>query len=95
MPDIDVAYVAKLARIALEPAEIERLKTQLGALLEHVGQLEKLPLGDVAATAQVIPSKNVARDDAVQPSLDRETVLGATPERQGNYFKVPKIIGDG
>ena len=92
---IDVAYVAKLARIALEPAEIERFGAQLGALLEHVAALEKLPTADVATTAQVVPSINVMREDEIRPCLDRETVLAGAPEREGPYFRVPRILGEG
>ncbi|MBC5800609.1 MAG: Asp-tRNA(Asn)/Glu-tRNA(Gln) amidotransferase subunit GatC [Candidatus Eremiobacteraeota bacterium] len=92
--DIDVAYVAKLARIALSPDETERFGTQLTALLEHVAALEKLAVADVPATAQVVPSENVVRDDVPRPSLERETVLEAAPERQGAYFRVPRIIAE-
>ncbi|MGP6159153.1 MAG: Asp-tRNA(Asn)/Glu-tRNA(Gln) amidotransferase subunit GatC [Vulcanimicrobiaceae bacterium] len=92
--DIDVAYVAKLARIALEPAEIERFGAQLGALLEYVKALEALPVADVAATAQVIPSTNVMRDDVAVPSLPHEIVLDAAPQREGAYFRVPRIIAE-
>ena len=92
--DIDVPYVAKLARLALTPEETQRFGAQLGALLEHVDALQKLPTGDVPATAQVIPSINVMRDDEEGDCLDRETVLKAAPERSGNYFKVPRILGD-
>ncbi len=92
--DIDVAYVAKLARIALTPAQTERFGLQLGALLEHVAALSELAVEDVAATAQVVPSQNVARDDVPRPSLERETVLDAAPERQGAYFRVPRIIAE-
>ncbi len=92
--EIDVAYVAKLARLALTPDEIVRFGAQLGALLEHVGALEKLPVTDVAATAQVIPQSNVMRDDVPRPSLDRETVLRGAPKREGAYFRVPRIIAE-
>ncbi len=94
MSDIDVAYVAKLARLALTPAEIEKFGAQLGALLEHVDALAGLPVGDVAATAQVIAQSNVMRDDVVLPSLDREVVLSQAPRREGPYFRVPRIIGE-
>jgi aspartyl-tRNA(Asn)/glutamyl-tRNA(Gln) amidotransferase subunit C len=92
--DIDVAYVAKLARLALTPAEVERFGAQLGALLDHVAALEQLPVADVAATAQVIPQTNVMRDDVPRRSLDRETVLEQAPRREGSYFRVPRIIGE-
>ena len=92
--DIDVAYVAKLARIALSPDETRRFGAQLGSLLEHVASLAQLPVDGVAATAQVVPSSNVMRDDVVRPSLDREVVLALAPERQGAYFRVPRIIAE-
>ncbi len=91
---IDVAYVAKLARLALSSDEVERFGAQLGALLEHVQTLQKLPTADVAATAQVIPSVNVMRDDVARPSLPRDVVLEAAPQRQGSYFRVPRILGE-
>ncbi len=93
--DIDVAYVAKLARLALTPAEIEKFGVQLGALLEHVDALSQLPVADVAATAQVIAQSNVTRADVPVPSLDRETVLEGAPKREGSYFRVPRIIAEG
>jgi aspartyl-tRNA(Asn)/glutamyl-tRNA(Gln) amidotransferase subunit C len=94
LSDIDVAYVAKLARLALTPAEIERFGAQLGALLEHVDARAELPTADVAATAQVIAQSNVTREDVAVPSLDRETVLAQAPSREGPYFRVPRIIGE-
>jgi aspartyl-tRNA(Asn)/glutamyl-tRNA(Gln) amidotransferase subunit C len=92
MAEIDVAYVARLARIALTSEEVVQFGGQLEALLDHVAQLEALPTADVAATAAVIPSSNVMRDDVPVPSLARETVLSQAPRRQGNYFQVPRII---
>jgi len=89
---IDVRYVAKLARIALTDDEVERFGAQLGDLLEHVDALGKLDVSHVAATAQVVESRNVERDDAARPSLDRETVLDGAPQRQGAFFRVPRII---
>jgi len=92
--EIDVVHVAKLARLALTPAEIERFGTQLGALLGHVAVLRALPIDDVSATAQIVRASNVLRDDEPAPSLDREDVLAAAPDRQGPYFRVPRILAE-
>ena len=89
---IDVRYVAKLARLALTEDEVERFGAQLGDLLEHVDALGKLDVSKVAATAQVIESRNVEREDVVTPCLDREVVLEQAPQRQGGFFRVPRII---
>ncbi len=93
---IDVRYVAKLARIALNDDEVARLSEQLGDLLAHVDVLSELDVASVPATAQVVESRNVERDDVVRACLDRETVLSMAPQRQGAFFRVPRIIaGEG
>ena len=91
---IDIRHVAALARIALTDDEIARFSQELGDLLEHVRALEKLDTKSVAATAQVVESRNVLRGDEVRPSLDREEVLAAAPQRQGAFFRVPRIIAE-
>lgn len=94
-PDtIDIRYVAKLARIALTDAEIETFGRQLGDLLGHVNALSELDTASVPATAQVVESRNVTRADALVPCLDRERVLAEAPQRQGDFFRVPRIIGE-
>jgi aspartyl-tRNA(Asn)/glutamyl-tRNA(Gln) amidotransferase subunit C len=91
---IDVRYVAKLARLALTDDEVTRFGAQLGDLLEHVDVLAKLDVSTVAATAQVVESRNVERADEVRECLDREIVLGQAPQRQGGFFRVPRIIAE-
>jgi aspartyl-tRNA(Asn)/glutamyl-tRNA(Gln) amidotransferase subunit C len=91
---IDVRYVAKLARIALTEDEVARFGAQLGDLLEHVDTLSKLDVSDVAATAQVVESRNVEREDVIGPCLDREIVLAQAPQRSGGFFRVPRIIAE-
>jgi aspartyl-tRNA(Asn)/glutamyl-tRNA(Gln) amidotransferase subunit C len=91
---IDVRYVAKLARIALSDDEARRFGAQLEDLLEHVNVLSELDTAKVPATAQVVESRNVERDDEITPCLDRETVLSMAPQRQGAFFRVPKIIAE-
>jgi aspartyl-tRNA(Asn)/glutamyl-tRNA(Gln) amidotransferase subunit C len=91
---IDIRYVAELARIALTDDEVERFGKQLGDLLEHVNALAELDTASVPATAQVIESRNVSREDRSQPCLDREVVLAQAPQRQGGFFRVPRIIAE-
>jgi aspartyl-tRNA(Asn)/glutamyl-tRNA(Gln) amidotransferase subunit C len=98
--DIDVAYVAKLARLELTPEEVRTFGAQLGTLLDHVAVLERLPLADVPATAQVIPLRNTARDDIARPSLPHAKVMEGAPKINGvpcterGYFRVPRIISE-
>ena len=91
---IDIRYVAKLARIALTDEEVEIFGRQLGDLLGHVNALAELDIASVPATAQVVESRNVTREDLRGPCLDRERVLAQAPQRQGAFFRVPRIIAE-
>jgi aspartyl-tRNA(Asn)/glutamyl-tRNA(Gln) amidotransferase subunit C len=91
---IDIRYVATLARIALTDSEIDTFGRQLGELLGHVSRLAELDTASVPATAQVVESRNVMREDELRPCLDRERVLAAAPQRQGTFFRVPRIIAE-
>jgi aspartyl-tRNA(Asn)/glutamyl-tRNA(Gln) amidotransferase subunit C len=91
---IDVRGVARLARVALSDDEVERYGTQLEALLKHVDDLKQLDTSDVAATAQVIESRNVMRPDVVVPGLQHDVVMAGAPQPQHGFFRVPKIIAE-
>jgi aspartyl-tRNA(Asn)/glutamyl-tRNA(Gln) amidotransferase subunit C len=91
---IDVRGVARLARLALSDEEVDRYGTQLEALLGHVDDLKQLDTSDIAATAQVIESRNVVRPDELVPCLSRDVVLAGAPQAQHGYFRVPKIIAE-
>lgn len=91
-PKIDVRYVAKLARLELTDDEVSRFGAQLGDLLEHVATLADLDVSQVATTAQVVELRNVERADETRPGLDREVVLAQAPQRQGAFFRVPRIL---
>jgi aspartyl-tRNA(Asn)/glutamyl-tRNA(Gln) amidotransferase subunit C len=91
---IDIRYVAKLARLALTDDEVARFGDQLGNLLDHVNVLSELDTAAVPATAQVVESRNVEREDVPAGCLDRETVLSMAPQRQGPFFRVPRIIAE-
>jgi aspartyl-tRNA(Asn)/glutamyl-tRNA(Gln) amidotransferase subunit C len=89
---IDIAYVARLARLALTDAETERFASQFTRLFDYIRELQALDVAGVPATAQVIPLHNVMRDDAVKPSLAQSEALANAPQREGPYFKAPRIL---
>ena len=94
-PELDVRYVAKLARLALTDDEARVYGAQLAGILGHVAALNELDTSDVGATAQVVESRNVWRDDEPVACLPRDEVLAQAPKAQGTYFRVPRIIGEG
>ncbi len=93
---IDIRHVARLARLALTDEEIETFGPQLGSLMTHVDALAALDTENVPATAQVVPSRNVQRADAVRPEimLSREAALRNAPQAQAGFFRVPRILAE-
>lgn len=91
---IDVRHVAKLARLAVTDEEVETYGAQLAQLLTFVDELGGLDTDGVAATAQVVESRNVTREDVERPCLSREDALAGAPQAQLGYFRVPRIIAE-
>ncbi|HSJ50407.1 MAG TPA: Asp-tRNA(Asn)/Glu-tRNA(Gln) amidotransferase subunit GatC [Actinomycetota bacterium] len=89
--EIDIDHVARLARLELTPEERERLREQLGAILEHAATVGEVATADVEPTAYAVPRSNVLRPDAPRPSLSVEDVLANAPEREDDRFRVPRI----
>lgn len=87
-----VEHVALLARLELKEEEIEMYRQQLGKILEYIEKLNELDTTDVPPTAHVLPLKNVYREDVVGEHMDPEKVLRNAPDREENYFKVPRIL---
>jgi len=88
----DVEYVAKLARIELTEDEKDTLTAQLSSILDHIEKLNELNIEGVEPTFHVLDVTNVFREDEVRPSLPTEETLKNAPARDGDFFKVPKII---
>ena len=88
----EVRKVANLARLNITEAEEESFTTQLNSILEYFDQLSELDTDDVAPTTRAIKTSNITRADELTPFPDKEELLKAAPEQQGDFFRVPKII---
>lgn len=88
----DVEHVARLARLALESDEIDRMVGELSGILEHVEDLGAIDLQGVPPTAHPLPLVNVLRPDVIGPTLDRDEVLAAAPDAHDGRFRVPRIL---
>lgn len=93
--EIDVDRVARLARLELTPEEKERLRLQLGLILEHAAKVGEAAADDVPPTAYAIARANVFRPDVPEPSLTHEAALSNAPEAEEGRFKVPRIVETG
>jgi aspartyl-tRNA(Asn)/glutamyl-tRNA(Gln) amidotransferase subunit C len=90
-----VHKVATLARLELTPEEEEKFAGQLSGILDYVEQLNELDVTDVAPTTRAIDMVNVTRADVMQVYENREALMECAPDRDENFFKVPKIIAGG
>jgi aspartyl-tRNA(Asn)/glutamyl-tRNA(Gln) amidotransferase subunit C len=87
-----IKHVAHLARIELQPNELEKLSVQLDDIIGFIDKLSSLDVTQVTPTSHILPISNVLRDDKLHISLTPEKALENAPSRKGNFFSVPKII---
>ena len=90
--EIDVEHVARLARLALSPEELERYRQQLGVILEHAARVQEIAPEDVPPTSHPVPRSNVFRPDQPQPGLTQQEALAGAPEVEDGRFKVPRVV---
>jgi aspartyl-tRNA(Asn)/glutamyl-tRNA(Gln) amidotransferase subunit C len=90
--EIDVKYVAHLARLALTPDEEKQLGAQLGSILGYIEKLRELDVTGVEPTAHAVPMVNITRADEIRESLSHEDALRNAPRSANGLFIVPKIV---
>ncbi len=88
-----VRKVALLARLELTEAEEQQFTEQLNGILDYVQQLSELNTENIEPTTRAIELSNITRQDQLDTFEDRESILGNAPEREDDFFKVPKILG--
>ena len=84
-----VLHVARLARLELSEAELERMSAELSGILEHLDRISALDLDGVDPTQHVVALENVLRADVPWESLPRERALEQAPDRDDGAFRVP------
>lgn len=90
--EVDVKYVAHLARISLTAEEEEKFGAQLKNILGYIEKLNQLDVSHIEPTAHAVPLVNVFRKDEVRPSLSNEEALRNAPAKANGLFVVPKIV---
>ena len=91
--DLDtVKKVATLGRLTLAPAEQERMRVQLGAILDYVEKLRAVDTAGVEPMAHCLPIQNVFRDDVPGVSLPVDAALANAPKRVGDFYSVPPVL---
>lgn len=88
--DLDVAYVARLARINLTEDEAKIFQKQLDQVLKYVEKLRHLDVSGVDAAPHALP--DVFREDAPQDWFTAEQALSNAPRQANGLFVVPKVV---
>lgn len=88
----DVKHIAKLARLKLNDKEIDYFADQLSKIIDYIGQLKEVDTSNIEPTSHVLLIQNVFRKDIVESSLKQSDVLKNAPSKEGEFFKVPRII---
>ena len=89
---MDIDHVALLARLKLTDREKDIFSEQVVNIIRYIDKLNELDTSGIEPTAHVLPMKNIFREDKAQASLPRESVLQNAPERDGSFYRVPRII---
>jgi aspartyl-tRNA(Asn)/glutamyl-tRNA(Gln) amidotransferase subunit C len=89
----EVAHLARLARLALDDDELDRLGGQLDAIVSAISRIGDLDTADVPPMSHALPLTNVTRPDEVRPGLTQGQALSGAPSAEDGRFKVPRILG--
>jgi aspartyl-tRNA(Asn)/glutamyl-tRNA(Gln) amidotransferase subunit C len=92
LDEATVARIARLARIAVPAAELRPLAAELSHILEWIEQLNELDTRDVPPMTSVVAMRLAWREDQITDGGRPEDILKNAPDRQGDYFVVPKVV---
>jgi aspartyl-tRNA(Asn)/glutamyl-tRNA(Gln) amidotransferase subunit C len=87
-----VRHIARLARLGLTDADVEKFSGQLSEILDYFDRLKAVDTESVPPTAYPLDLHNVMRDDEPEPPLSAEEVLRNAPDRHGEYFRVRRVL---
>jgi aspartyl-tRNA(Asn)/glutamyl-tRNA(Gln) amidotransferase subunit C len=94
IPPEQVRHIGLLARIQLSDEDVRKFSSQLGHILEAFDKIQALETQDVEPMVHPVPIENVLAQDTLAASLAPEEALANAPARDGDFFKVPKVLGD-
>ena len=89
-----VRHIGNLGRIRLSDADVEQFGQQLASILSYIEKLDELDTDNVEPMAHAVEIHNVLAEDVLGVSLTPDQALANAPAREGDYFSVPKVLGD-
>ena len=88
----DVEHIAKLARLKFTDEEIEKLTPQMNQILGYMDKLNELDTEKIEPLSHPVENFNIFRDDKTKDSVERDSALRNAPDKDEEFFKVPKVI---
>ena len=89
----EVLHVARLARLDIDDASVDKFAQQIDTILEYVDTLQQVDTSGVNPTSHAISLTNAFREDSTPHHIDRDAALSNAPEKEDGYFIVPKVVG--
>jgi len=90
----EVAHLARLSRLALSDAELDRFAGQLDVIIGAVARVQEVAAEGIPPMTHALPLVNVLRDDVVVPPLGAQAALAQAPAAEQRRFRVPRILAD-
>lgn len=89
----DVEKIAQLARLEVDDSLVEKYAGQISNILQYIDTLKDVDVSGAALASGAAFQTNVFREDQVVPSPGPETTLANAPERDEDFYLVPRIVG--
>ena len=88
----EVQHIARLARLGVDEADLEKFSVQLSDILENFEILQQIDTSGVPPTSHPVAVSNVMRDDQVTPSFTPEDILANAPQEEEGCFRVRAVL---
>jgi aspartyl-tRNA(Asn)/glutamyl-tRNA(Gln) amidotransferase subunit C len=92
IPLQEVKYIAELARLKLTEDELLLFTKQLNNILDYMEKLNKVDTRGIKPTSHALYITNALREDIVERSLRKKEAMDNAPQKDGDFFLVPKVI---
>lgn len=87
-----IEHIATLARLRFPETDLERYTQKAKHILEYVERLKAVDTTGIEPTAHAVDAQGFMRDDEVNIFENRDAILANAPERDGDFFQVPKVL---
>ena len=90
----DVLKIAKLSKLEFSENEIEKFRTDLNKIFDHMEELNSVDTSEVEPLFNVLDLKDVLRKDVVKDSGIKKDILKNAPNSDDEFIIVPKVVGE-